>query len=176
MLVVYRADEAAELHDGAAGRVPFLYAADLHTIEIVAFVAGAIDTAPFRPQVGADVRNRRAARGDSTGVFERQRLAAPLLRCAVAAEAAVELEDDQSIRTEAADDAGNGAVEAGDDGAYTDDSAGADDDTQDGQEGTQFMLADGGEGQARSGSEGEEVHSSARRASIGSSWAARRAG
>ena len=78
MLVFEIAEEAAKFHGGAARGIRLFRSAELDIVDVVALVAGAVDTAR-REQERADVRDRRTALGDRACILVGQRLAPALL-------------------------------------------------------------------------------------------------
>ncbi|RDJ94037.1 hypothetical protein B4Q13_17630, partial [Lacticaseibacillus rhamnosus] len=87
-------------------------------------------------EVGADVLDRRTAFGDGSCVFQRERLATTFFAGGIAHRS--RLGDDHCIRTEAAQQAGDGAIQARDDRAHADYSAGTDDHSEHRQERPHF--------------------------------------
>ena len=86
--------------------------------------------------------DRRAALGDGDGVFVGQRLALALLRGAAAeAGSHAHLENDGGVGAEAADDAGDCAVESREDRTDGDDGTGSDDHAEHGQERADLVFS-----------------------------------
>ncbi len=100
-----------------------------------------------RDQIWAHGLDRWTASRNRQAVFIGDRFAPKLLgRAALKTDR--KLENDRGIGSEAAQDAGDGAVQAGDDGADADNGSGADDHAQNGKERAHFVLAHSVERQA----------------------------
>src|SRR5216684_520055 len=170
-------EKTAEFHDGAARGVGLFSATQVNAVDVIPFVAGAVNMMPVRKKVWAYVPHRRAALGNGAAVFICQWFAAHLFRRQVAcSHADFEFEYDERSGTEASKNICNGAIETCQDRAYTDDCAGANDHAEHGQECSQLVAPDSVERHADAGKKSCAGHFSARRASMGSRRAARCAG
>ena len=147
VVILLVGEEAADLHGGTAGGVALLGAAHLNVVKIVALVLRGMQATRGK-QVWADVLDGGTAFGDGSRVLQRERLAAAFFAGGIAHRS--RLGDDHRIRPEAAQQAGDGAIQARDDRAHADHGAGADDHAEHRQERPHLVRAYRVQGQTRS--------------------------
>src|SRR5262249_33296951 len=130
--------ETAGAHRGSAGGITFLRSAELNVVEVVAFVARAVDSVR-RKQERADVFYRSRALLHGPCLVQRQRPPAALFTRGVAHRRG--LSNDDGVRSETAEQSRDGAIEARNDGSDTDHCSSADDHSENCEEGPELVRS-----------------------------------